>query len=93
MRIASCKLALEERIRHRLAHSQEYIQIEFADQGPGVPEDLKKRIFQPFFTSRVKGMGLGLSIVKGIIEAHQGLLRETGTPGEGARFLIFLPVS
>jgi signal transduction histidine kinase len=67
------------------------VQIEFADQGPGVPLDSKDRIFRPFYTSRVKGMGLGLSIVKGIVEAHQGIIREVGEAGKGARFLIFLP--
>jgi signal transduction histidine kinase len=93
VRITSRLLDREERVTNRLAHSREYVLLEFSDAGPGVPEALKERIFQPFFTSRVKGMGLGLSIVKGIIEAHQGLLRETGMPGEGARFQIFLPVN
>ena len=66
--------------------------IEIQDSGPGVPEEEKGRIFQPFFTGRVKGMGLGLSIVKGIVDAHGGEVRETGAPGEGARFVILLPV-
>jgi signal transduction histidine kinase len=82
----------QDRIENRLAHSREYVQIEFADKGPGVPEESKGRIFRPFYTSRVKGMGLGLSIVKGIVEAHQGIIREAGKPGKGARFLVFLPV-
>jgi signal transduction histidine kinase len=93
LRIASRLLMPEELAEIRLAHSRRYVRIEFSDAGPGVPKEIKERIFQPFFTSRVKGMGLGLSIVKGIIEAHQGLLRETGEPGQGARFLIFLPVN
>ena len=66
--------------------------IEIQDSGPGVPEAEKGRIFQPFFTGRVKGMGLGLSIVKGIVDAHGGEVREAGAPGEGARFVICLPV-
>ncbi len=66
--------------------------IEIQDSGPGVPEAEKGRIFQPFFTGRVKGMGLGLSIVKGIVDAHGGEVREVGAPGEGARFVILLPV-
>ena len=45
-----------------------------------------------YFTGRVKGMGLGLSIVKGIVDAHGGEVREVGAPGEGARFVILLPV-
>jgi signal transduction histidine kinase len=76
----------------RLSPSRRYLQISFEDSGPGVAEEMKGRIFQPFFSSRVKGMGLGLSIVKGVIDAHRGTIRETGEPGQGARFLIFLPV-
>jgi signal transduction histidine kinase len=67
------------------------MEVVFHDSGPGVPQENKERIFTPFFTSRVRGMGLGLSIVKGVVEAHQGFIRETGGPGEGARFVIFLP--
>lgn len=66
--------------------------VEFADRGPGVPEETKTKIFRPFFTSRSRGMGLGLAIVKGIIEAHKGDIVEVGAPGEGARFLVFLPL-
>lgn len=76
----------------RLSPARAYIQITFADTGPGISEELKEKIFNPFFSSRVKGMGLGLSIVKGIVDAHHGKLRETGMPGDGADFRIFLPV-
>ena len=62
------------------------------DHGPGVPPEVAQRLFTPFFTTRKEGMGLGLSIVKGIVEAHHGLIRETGEPGNGARFEIYLPV-
>jgi signal transduction histidine kinase len=65
--------------------------IEFIDRGPGIPAENKGKLFHPFFTTRAKGMGLGLSIVKGIIDAHGGLIREVGRPGEGAHFVIVLP--
>jgi two-component system sensor histidine kinase HydH len=68
-----------------------YLQIEFLDTGPGVPPDLKPRIFTPFFTSRARGLGLGLSIVKGILEAHRGSIVEVGQSGQGAHFIAFLP--
>ncbi|MBL8049460.1 MAG: GAF domain-containing protein [Chthonomonas sp.] len=71
---------------------REYYGIEIIDQGPGVEEDRKEMIFQPFHSSRVKGMGLGLSIVKGIVEAHGGAVAELGELGSGARFVILLPV-
>jgi signal transduction histidine kinase len=56
-----------------------------------VPETDKERIFTPFYTSRAKGMGLGLSIVKGILEAHHGCIIERGAPGRGATFVTYLP--
>lgn len=76
----------------RLPRTRAYVQVEFTDSGPGIPEDVKPRIFTPFFTTRARGMGLGLSIVKGILEAHRGSVAEVGEPGRGARFVAFLPV-
>jgi len=82
----------EGTLRVRTCVEEGMARIEIQDSGPGVPEGEKGRIFQPFFTGRVKGMGLGLSIVKGIVDAHGGDIREEGAPGEGARFVMLLPV-
>lgn len=71
--------------------SGKYVAVRFEDKGPGVENEDKPKIFNPFFTSRAKGMGLGLSIVKGIIDAHNGTIYESGTPGKGAKFTILLP--
>jgi len=68
------------------------IRIAVEDTGPGVPLDKKSQIFSPFYSSRVKGMGLGLSIVKGIVDSHGGTVFEEGNPGKGARFVILLPL-
>lgn len=76
-----------------LAQGRDYVAIEFRDSGPGIAAPEKERIFQPFHTTRAKGMGLGLSIVKGIIEAHHGQIREVGIPGEGACFIVLLPAA
>jgi len=67
------------------------IEIIIEDTGEGVNSLNKAKIFEPFFTSRVKGMGLGLSIVKGIVESHGGYVSEIGEPGHGAKFVILLP--
>lgn len=72
-------------------HVGEYVQVSFEDTGPGVETRHKPKIFDAFYTTRAKGMGLGLSIVKGIIEAHDGAIFESGMPGEGAKFTILLP--
>ncbi len=69
----------------------DYVQVRFEDTGPGIDLDKKPKIFNPFYSTRAKGMGLGLSIVKGIVEAHNGTIFENGIPGKGARFTILLP--
>ncbi len=62
------------------------------DSGPGVPPELREQIFNPFFTSKKEGVGLGLSIVAKIVDDHRGTIRlEDNTP-HGARFHVFFPV-
>jgi len=68
-----------------------FMVIEVEDNGPGVPEDDKESIFNPYRTSDESRPGLGLSIVKSIAEAHKGHVEERGTPGHGACFRIVLP--
>jgi signal transduction histidine kinase len=61
------------------------------DTGPGVPPELREQIFNPFFTSKKDGVGLGLSIVAKIVDDHRGTIRlEENTP-RGARFHVFFP--
>jgi signal transduction histidine kinase len=76
------------------------VQVEFIDHGPGLSEQDRERVFTPFYTRKAKGMGLGLSIVKGIIEAHGGVIREIGDleaakplpdNRQGAHFVVLLP--
>jgi signal transduction histidine kinase len=69
-----------------------WAKIEVEDQGEGVAVDLKRTIFDAYYSSRAKGMGLGLSIVKGIIDAHDGKIYEAGQPGEGAKFVLLIPM-
>ncbi len=64
------------------------------DDGPGVPEELRARIFQPFVTGKEKGAGLGLAIVAGVARAHDGrveLVSGGGAGGNGAEFRLYLP--
>jgi len=68
------------------------VEIEFADTGPGVAAEIREQIFNPFFTTKRDGVGLGLSLVSRIIDEHGGSIRLASEPGEGARFRVFLPV-
>jgi len=65
-------------------------QIVVSDNGPGVPAHIRERIFEPFFTTRQRGNGIGLAIVKSVVEAHQGSVSLADVPG-GATFIIDLP--
>lgn len=68
-----------------------YIEVEVADTGSGIsPSDLQK-IFDPYFTNKPKGTGLGLAVVHKIIEAHKGRIKVNSTPGKGTVFSIFIP--
>jgi two-component system sensor histidine kinase HydH len=69
------------------------ITVQFEDTGPGVPPDLREQIFNPFFTSKKEGVGLGLAIVAKIVDDHRGWIRLETETTRGARFRVFLPVS
>jgi signal transduction histidine kinase len=76
----------------RIIDQGAWLQIEFADTGKGVPPELKEKIFEPGFRDRPGGTGLGLAIVRQMVQAHGGHIQEIGTFGQGARFVIKLPV-
>jgi two-component system, NtrC family, sensor histidine kinase HydH len=67
------------------------VEVRLQDSGPGVSADQIEQIFNPFVTTKKTGVGLGLSIVSQIIDEHHGSIRLESTPGEGARFVLFLP--
>ena len=67
--------------------------IEVADTGPGIPPEDLRRIFEPFYSRRVGGTGLGLPIARRIIAAHGGRIDVESTVGEGTRVLVRLPVA
>src|SRR5579884_4227968 len=67
------------------------VQIEVEDTGPGIPEEQREHIFNPFFTTKKTGLGLGLSITAKIMDDHQGWIRLVRTSSSGACFRLFLP--
>jgi two-component system, NtrC family, sensor histidine kinase PilS len=67
------------------------IRLQVRDNGPGIPEEVRERLFQPFVSGRSGGSGLGLAIVQRAVEAHRGLVLVDSGPGSGTTFTIFLP--
>jgi len=64
-----------------------------SDNGPGIPENLRTRLFDPFVTGRVGGTGLGLAIVQRAVEAHRGLVLVDSTEGKGTTFTVYFPAA
>ena len=67
-----------------------YISVE--DNGIGIPDELTEKVFEPFYTSKMQGTGLGLSVVKSVVEAHQGQVKLLKNLGTGAHFCLKLPL-
>jgi signal transduction histidine kinase len=67
------------------------VEIAIEDTGPGIPSDHCEQIFNPFFTTKKEGVGLGLSIVSKIVDDHRGWIRMSSKPGQGTCFRVYLP--
>ncbi len=70
-----------------------YVEVAVSDTGSGIPEELLDRVFDPYFTTKQDGTGLGLSSAYSIARRHGGLLRAESRAGGGATFLVYLPAS
>jgi signal transduction histidine kinase len=68
------------------------VEISFKDSGVGIPEENMQRLFTPLFTTKTKGLGLGLTICKQIVEGHQGDIEVKSKVGEGTLFIVRLPI-
>ncbi len=69
-----------------------YVCLEVTDNGCGMDDDTRRRVFEPFYTTKFTGRGLGMSAVLGIITAHKGALQLTSQKGTGTQFKVYLPV-
>lgn len=70
-----------------------YVSIRLQDSGPGINPEIKMRIFEPYFTTKAEGSGLGLATAHSIISHHRGAIACESEPGEGATFTVYLPAS
>ena len=87
--------ALKERGRISISLTDDpilkLIRIEIADNGPGIPDEDKTRLFEPNFSTKKSGMGLGLTIVNSIVDDHGGRIRVQDNQPQGAKFVVELP--
>ena len=68
------------------------VQVAFADTGDGISAQVLPRVFEPFFTTRARGTGLGLALVKRIVEGHRGKVEVTSSEGKGTRAVVSWPI-
>ncbi|MBN1366952.1 MAG: PAS domain S-box protein [Dehalococcoidales bacterium] len=73
--------------------NRDNVDISIGDTGPGIPPENIEKIFEPLFSTKAKGVGLGLSIAKSIVELHDGKITATSELGEGAVFTVRFPLS
>ncbi|MGE3526656.1 MAG: PAS domain-containing sensor histidine kinase, partial [Gemmatimonadales bacterium] len=81
------------RIDFRLTAHDGGVEVQIADHGPGIGPEQREHIFEPYYTSKQDGTGLGLTLVRQAVEAHGGTVRAGETPGGGATFALWLPAS
>jgi len=69
------------------------IKVQIADTGPGITEEMQKKLFDPFFTTKHGGTGLGLTVSHSIVDGHNGFIGVESKLGQGTTFIVTLPVS
>ena len=77
----------------RTSRVEKFAELSVSDHGPGIPADKLKDVFEPFYTTKPEGMGVGLSIARSLAEAHNGQISAVNEPGGGAVFRVRLPIT
>jgi signal transduction histidine kinase len=98
IRLATYRDWLDAKAVGRLRHTpglppEEYVAVEVRDEGPGMDEATQARAFEPFYSTKFPGRGLGLSVVLGVVRAHGGGLDLQSEPGRGTTVRVYLPVA
>jgi CheY-like chemotaxis protein len=86
-------LASPRTLSHGELRPGRYVRLVVDDAGPGFDDDVARRLFEPFFTTRPAGTGLGLATVRKIVRDHEGAIDVVSAPGKGSRFEVWLPAA
>jgi len=78
--------------QNKLNLAEDYVVVKFQDTGSGIPEEEKEKIFEPFITTKPRGLGLGLVIVKNVIAGHSGQIAVESKIGTGTTFTVVIPI-
>jgi len=91
--IGSLEVSTEFATRHPPLREGLYVRLSITDTGPGMPQAVMDRLFEPFFTTKAPGVGtgLGLSVVHGVVQNHEGAIIVESSPGVGTTFAVYLP--
>ena len=81
----------EGRIQVLLRKEGNWLCLSVKDDGPGIPEEARHRLFEPFYTTKIAGTGLGLPITRTLVEANKGKIQVESRPGQGTTFKVLLP--
>jgi signal transduction histidine kinase len=86
--------ARERNVRIETARGETgFVEIRVADTGPGLAAEALEKVFEPFYTTKAEGIGIGLALSRSIADAHGGRLWATAAPGRGATFHLSLPIA
>ena len=77
---------------NRRERNESFLDLHITDTGPGLPDEIKDKVFQPYFSTKKRGSGLGLPIARRIVEEHGGYLAVHAESGRGTDFVIQLPL-
>ncbi len=81
------------RLTIELSQIDGQVNFQVSDTGHGIPQEILHQVMEPFFTTKARGIGLGLAISRSIVERNRGTLSVTSPPGSGATFHLRLPVA
>lgn len=93
IRLQALDLTAADLQQHQNCEAGQYLVLTVEDSGPGIPENIQDKIFEPYFTTKSvgKGSGMGLSIVHGIVQNYRGFINVSSEPGQGTTFDLYLP--